>query len=149
LPSGQASLQGLRLQQIFDVLAELKTLAQQNPEEVRAMLAAHPPIAHAILQAQVLLGIVSAQQAQQHLQSIAASLGPSMPAPGIPNMPRPAPMAPTTMPPPTGYPMGPTGPNEEALLRQLMSLTPAQIQALPPDQRQQVLALRQQMTARR
>ncbi|KAK4529222.1 hypothetical protein CCYA_CCYA01G0079 [Cyanidiococcus yangmingshanensis] len=149
LPSGQASLQGLRLQQIFDVLAELKALAQQNPDEVRSMLAAHPPIAHAILQAQVLLGMVSAQQAQQHLQSIAASLTPSMPAPGIASVPRQAAIPTATAPTPSGFPVSQTGSNEEALLRQLMSLTPAQIQALPPDQRQQVLALRQQMAGRR
>ncbi|KAK4534718.1 hypothetical protein CDCA_CDCA02G0743 [Cyanidium caldarium] len=169
LPSGGSSLSGLTLQQVYDVLAELKTLVQTNPDEVRAMLASHPPIAHAVLQAQVLLGMVSVQQAQQHLQAMMTAAPPAtgmsvapppmagmprppamggmpMPHTGMPGMPAAPP--PSTAAPPAGMPTS-GAVTEEALVRQLMSLTPAQIQALPPDQRQQVMALRQQLGQRR
>jgi cleavage stimulation factor subunit 2 len=148
LPSGQPSLQGLSLQQIFDVLAELKTIAQQNPNEVRAMLAAHPPIAHAILQAQVLLGLLSAQQAQQYLQSMTASVTTNANLAAMQRVQSGA-AAGAAAPLPGGIVPGQGAATEEALIQQLMSLTPAQIQALPPDQRQQVLAFRMQMAARR
>merc|ERR1719421_2352359 len=52
-------------------------------------------------------------------------------------------------PPPMGNPMGgpspPGGGDQQELLQQLLRLTPAQIDRLPPDQRQQVLALQSQM----
>ena len=53
-------------------------------------------------------------------------------------------------PPPMGNLMGGPSPpgggdQQQELLQQLLRLTPAQIDRLPPDQRQQVLALQSQM----
>jgi len=39
----------------------------------------------------------------------------------------------------------PAGDSQPELLQQLLRLTPAQVDRLPPDQRQQVLALQSQM----
>ncbi|GLC45952.1 hypothetical protein PLESTB_001200900 [Pleodorina starrii] len=77
---------------------------------------------------------------------------PPQPVPEAPPAPAPAPVpAPAA---PAGAPGGPPatvqlpanlGPQQAQVLQQVLSLTPAQIDALPPAQRQQVLLVRQQL----
>ena len=69
---------------------------------------------------------------------------------GMPGPPMGGGMGPGSMGPGGGSGMGgplapPAGDGQPELLQQLLMLTPAQIERLPPDQRQQVLALQSQM----
>merc|ERR1719311_1753494 len=69
---------------------------------------------------------------------------------GMPGPPMGGGVGPGSMGPGGGPGMGgpaplPAGDSQPELLQQLLRLTPAQVDRLPPDQRQQVLALQSQM----
>lgn len=80
------------------------------------------------------------KQQQQQQQT------PQPPPPPPPAVPPPPPRSAAPPPPPSAYPgaanLDPT------LVQQVMSLTPQQIQQLPPDKQQSILQLRQQITGR-
>jgi cleavage stimulation factor subunit 2 len=61
------------------------------------------------------------------------------------NVPPPPPRAYAGAPPPAQLPAG-VAHLDPSLVQQVMSLTPEQIQQLPPDKRQSIMALRQQIT---
>lgn len=52
------SLAALPLKEIHEIMVQLKASILGNPEEVRALLLANPQMSHAILQGQMLLGMV-------------------------------------------------------------------------------------------
>ena len=81
------------------------------------------------------------EQHQQHQQQpflppIMQSAGPSL-----------APIV-QTAPPPPQQQQQQQAPQEEAMLRQVMSLTPQQLEALPADQREQLVALKEELLRR-
>lgn len=166
-------LGGLSPDQLRDILWNMKQLAGQNPDQVRQMLLAHPQLSFALIQAQVILGLVDpaavkailAQQPRHVAQPPMGGMpgrGPE-PMPGRPDAygapgfggappgaggpPRPHGGA----PPPGGVPRPNLPPLEEqhqALLQQVMNMTPAQIDRLPEAQRQKVQQVRQALGLR-
>lgn len=146
LASQNPSMAMMSLAEIHDTMVHLKRAIVKNPNEIRELLLSSPQLAHAILQGQIMLGMVPpplmppppSQQQQQGMP-----MPPGMPARG---------MMPSGPPPPLGPP-GPPGQQgpppqaqqvldeQTALLNRVMSMTPQQIASLPPDQRDHVLQL--------
>lgn len=155
-------LEGLSQDQLWSMVANMKEQIEQTPEQARQILESNPQLAYALLQAQVLLGMVKTEQlvaaldhAQQHPVTSAHQSLPTpqpmhsgVPMPILPDqmMQQPmyggfgAPMQPAY----TGHSQG-IAPEHSDLLRQVTALTPADIAILPPDQREQVLAIRRQI----
>ena len=155
--------------QLLDILSQMKGLVMGDPAKATELLKQAPQLSYAIFQALLLMGLVDTsvlgsvvEQAQQPTQP------PPQPIP-----PRPAPVYQAPPPPPQPYPPYPQpgqmhvptppvhnqpyqpppiqqpppqqGQNQEELIKQVMALSPQQIDALPPADRAQVMALRQQL----
>jgi len=159
--------------QLYEIMGHMKTLIQQNPDQARQLLNSNPQFVYALLQAQVILGMVNPQVVQQLLQGGSAPVS-TQPPPNVVNVPPPnilnipinlagmpavypprgATMAPINQPygqpnyPPAAGPQ-PTGPisldQQKLLLQQVLSLTPAQIESLPLAHQQQVRDLQRQL----
>ena len=58
--------------EIYELVAQMKDLVQCNPEQARSILLGHPQLAQALLQAQVMLGMmnnaIEGGQTQSELQ---------------------------------------------------------------------------------
>ena len=143
-------------QQLLELLEQMKGLVQQNPQQARQLLINNPALTKAIFQAQIILGIIHTPQ------SMEAQMNP--PPVGMSQQ-----AYPVVMVPPGGMnpmmmqgnmqPMQPMGgapmqqqqqqnvmeQQQQMLLQQLLSMTPQQIEMLPPEQKQQVLAVQAQM----
>jgi cleavage stimulation factor subunit 2 len=170
-----AQLEGMSHEQLWSLIANMKEQIEQTPEQARQILEANPQLAYALLQAQVMLGMVKpeqlmgalaqAQQQQQQQQQpqqqpvlqqppIAAqpiAMAPVV-APLLPDPIMQPPMyggfggMPTMAPPPTHFvPVPAIAPEQAELLRQVAALTAAQIAVLPEDQRAKVLEIRRQL----
>jgi len=190
------NMKELSLNQIFELMLQLKAMLQQNPDQLRSLLLSNPPLAHAVVMGQIMLGIMPASvanasnaatsiaiqgggarplgsmpglsamqqqqppppllQQQQQQQQRPPGMAHMPPQPGTLGMNAPPRMGipPPPVPPPPGMlRMGPGGgppgasAEQAALLQQVMNLTPQQIDALPPDQRAQVLQMQATMKA--
>jgi len=153
------SMKELSLEQIFDMMLQLKSLLQQNPEQLRSLLLSNPSLAHAVVMGQIMLGLMSTNvsntmgnsnpnQAQQGMMMMppppsAAPMRHVAPTMGVAGMMGNVPGVPPQLMIPQGGVANAQNPNQAALLQQVMSLTPQQLEMLPPDQRMQV----QQMQA--
>lgn len=84
-------LDGMSPSQLYEIMVQMKGLIQKNPEQAQLLLHNNPHLAYALLQAQVLLGIITPSDAQQlHL---AATSQPAQPVhTNAPFMPMPMPM---------------------------------------------------------
>lgn len=109
------ALDALSTNELHQLVSQMKAYVQQNTPRAREILTANPQLAWALLQAQVILGIVPPSTAEALLQAQRA-----------PRAPRP-PIA------------------DAATLDQVLRLTPQQIQALPPETQRQVMVLQQQI----
>eukprot|EP00871_Galdieria_phlegrea_P001951 jgi/Galph1/2757/GphlegSOOS_G1390.1 len=138
MPS-RGSLEQLSLQQIHDIMLQMKVLAQQNPEQVRQLLLSNPQLTYALLQGQIMLGLapatgwpaqnITATRRKPFTSGQSASLT-------IPNN-----TGPMTSNVPTDMMQ------QAALLQNIMNLTPAEIESLPPEQRAQVIQLKATLSA--
>ncbi|ORZ31148.1 hypothetical protein BCR44DRAFT_1392928 [Catenaria anguillulae PL171] len=159
VPVGDAiskTVDSMTRDQKLEVLASIKALLNANPNEVRALLLSNPQLAYSVMLMMTTAGIVDPAA----IQRIVMAANPAIPAPvpipvpatGAPTatgVPMPAVGAMPPMPPmPTGVAPSPAfaAANQESemqrqLLAQVLSLTPQQIEALPPDQKATVLAL--------
>jgi cleavage stimulation factor subunit 2 len=63
-------LQSMPTSQLYDILVQFKSLLQQNPDQARTLLLSNPPVAYALLQAQIALGFVSPMVAKVRKCSI-------------------------------------------------------------------------------
>lgn len=208
-----AKVEGMTLGQLYEVIAQMKNVIAQNPEQARFILLNNPQLAYALLQAQVILGMANPAVVQQIIEGrqtergatprsrqefpygdgppprsgppsapihreppprgwdrhgsyppphgrSAPPSGPHGPHPGHRGPPparRGGPIshahggpAPHGVPAPHGAPIGLGGPSasmeqQKALLRQVMQLTPEEVNRLSPAQRQQVLELQRQI----
>eukprot|EP01118_Nematostelium_gracile_P017292 TRINITY_DN7340_c0_g1_i1.p1 TRINITY_DN7340_c0_g1~~TRINITY_DN7340_c0_g1_i1.p1 ORF type:complete len:245 (+),score=59.40 TRINITY_DN7340_c0_g1_i1:89-823(+) len=88
-PSNQdtvsAYVEGTPKPQLYEMVAKMKALAQQNQEQARQLLLSNPHFAYGLLQAQFMLGMISSQTVQQVL---AAKMGLGMNV-GYPGMMQP------------------------------------------------------------
>ena len=148
--------------QMFDVVRELKEMAEGDPVGTRNLLSANPQLCLAAFQCQLALGMVKVPMIEEPPVGVVAPPPPQMmqqqqqqqqqtiPPPQVVNVAPPQ-MAVNRGAPPPPPPVQqqqqqqqPQQPDSQAqLLAQVMALTPQQIAALPPDQRMQVEQLRQ------
>lgn len=160
---------------LYEYLAQLQKLYNDNPDHAQQFLTENSQLARAIFLIEIILGLVGnplgpspAKAAQKHgipadLNRPATAIGSDsvpMPAPADPRRsngvlaapvpmvaaPRPmVSMASRTHVPGAASVPGMSPEQQQALLQQVMGLTPEQMELLPPQQRNQVLALQQQM----
>ena len=152
--------------QMFDVVRELKEMAEGDPVGTRNLLSANPQLCLAAFQCQLALGMVKVRvMPEKPQQQQQPPIGVAAPAPMIQQVQQPIPppqivnVAPPQMAVSRGAPPPPPPslqqqqqqqqqqvqqqPDQAQLLAQVMALTPQQIATLPPDQRMQVEQLRQ------
>ncbi|EEB08850.1 mRNA cleavage and polyadenylation specificity factor complex subunit Ctf1 [Schizosaccharomyces japonicus yFS275] len=117
------TLSAFPAKELLDIVEQLKTVVHVAPDEAKNLLKATPALSYAVFQILLLLNMVDARVLQQVLQNAAQKQQ----------------RKPAQAPPPT------SDPSYNALVSQLMSLTPAQINMLPPEQRNQILLLKQRL----
>lgn len=118
-----AVLSAMTNPQMLEVLAQIKTMATASPEQTRQLLASNPALAYALLQALMGMGLVDPMMVQRIVQSVPAT----------------APVVDQPTPPVGSQPV--SAEQQRALISQIMGLTMEQIDALPAQQREQVLQL--------
>ena len=144
--------------QMFDVVRELKEMAEGDPVGTRNLLSANPQLCLAAFQCQLALGMVKVPMIAEEQQPPVGVVAPMMQQQQQQQTPIPTPQVVNVAPPQMvvsrGAPPPPPPlvqqqqqqqqqPDQSQLLAQVMALTPQQIAALPPDQRMQVEQLRQ------
>lgn len=148
--------------QLLDILAQMKALASSEPHRATELLQQAPQLAAAVFQALLLMGLVSPDTISSVIEPGAPPPPTQAPnagygAPVVPNyqpgpavnntppvqsMPYQPPAAPAYGAPPA--PAAPPAQDTEALMRAVMELPEAQINMLPENEKQQILALRAQ-----
>jgi len=162
-------LEGMSNSQLYEIMVQMKGLIQKKPEQAQQLLMNHPHLAYALLNAQVLLGVISPHDAQQlHLaaQQQPGQLNNNNNNMGNPNafqmpsfIPQPYLQPQVTMPfmQPVNLIQNVQAPNvdvfanldgeKKELLDQILKLTPEQLEAFPPQEQAQMIQLRQAMSS--
>lgn len=155
--------------QLLDILAQMKTLAAAEPHRATELLHQAPQLSAAVFQALLLMGLVSPEsissvldQGVQQPPPAAAAFAPPPAAAGYPGATNTPPVGalPFGAPPPMaqaqGYgapavqpPAQPAAQDTEALMRAVMELSEAQINLLPENEKQQILAIRASFAGQR
>ena len=163
------TLSTLPAPQLLDILSQMKGLVMTDSAKATELLKQAPQLSYAIFQALLLMGLVDTsvlgsvvEQAQQPSQPPSQPV-PPRPAPAYQQPPPPQPYPPYPQPSQMHVPTPPVHnqpyqpppvqqpppqaqqANQEDLIKQVMALSPQQIDALPPADRAQVMALRQQL----
>jgi len=160
--------------QLLDILSQMKGLVMSDPAKATELLKQAPQLSYAIFQALLLMGLVNTsvlasvvEQASQPAPPPQATPQPQPPPPQsylpqsqplygqYPSLPGPTHIAtppvqtlPYAPPPVQQAPPAAPIPSQEELLKQVLAMTPQQIDALPPAERSQILMLRQQLMSR-
>ncbi|KAJ1327466.1 cleavage stimulation factor subunit 2 [Microdochium nivale] len=145
--------------QLLDILSQMKSLASTDAARATELLAQAPQLSYAIFQALLLMGLVSPEAISSVVDTSAPQMPPAMPPHmGYPAVPVPGyPSAPTATPPvaaPYAPPVAaapapaPTS-DQDALVQQVLSLPQEVIDQLPEGERQQIMALRNQLLSQR
>lgn len=147
--------------QLLDIVSQMKGLVQQDAVKATELLKQAPQLAYAIFQALLLLRLVDTNVLNTIIQQSAAQPAPPQPAvqppqPSYPqyapqpqpqygNVPTP-PVAPPYQPPPQAVPaLAPAAqPDQGALIQQVLAMPQSMIDQLAPEQRAQIMQLRQQ-----
>ena len=145
--------------QLWEIVSQMKGVIEQDAEQAFSMLVASPAVGLAILKAQYRLGMVTAESINKLLAAVAAP-SPPPPPPPLPPPPPPPPIIAPPPPPPQQQQPTMAAPHavrsqqeqqhaheQQALIAQLMQLTPEQVEGLPAEQRAQVEALRRSLGA--
>jgi cleavage stimulation factor subunit 2 len=143
--------------QLLDILAQMKTLATNEPQRATELLQQAPQLAAAVFQALLLMGLVSRDAISSVIEQGAPPAAQGYPAPAMPGFPG-VPVANNTPPvagmpyqPPAAQGYGaapapaaaaPLAQDPEALMRKVMELTDEQIGMLAEGDRNEILALR-------
>ena len=143
--------------QLWEIVSQMKGVIEQDAEQAFSMLVASPAVGLAILKAQYRLGMVTAESINKLM---AAAAAPPPPPPPPPPLPPPPPIIAPPPPPPQQQQPTMAAPHavrsqqeqqhaheQQALIAQLMQLTPEQVEGLPAEQRAQVEALRRSLGA--
>eukprot|EP00834_Sanchytrium_tribonematis_P006948 NODE_566_length_5965_cov_0.720934.p3 type:complete len:276 gc:universal NODE_566_length_5965_cov_0.720934:3943-4770(+) len=130
-----STLGNMQQDQLLQLITQVRELIVSNPSEMQNILLSNPNLSFAILQILIMLNLVD----QPTIQKILAQ-----PLPQAQN-----PVQQTNHSQPIHQPSHPPQPapnqqstDQQALLRQVLALTPEQISTLPPDQQKTVLQLR-------
>ncbi|KAG2449127.1 hypothetical protein HYH02_005875 [Chlamydomonas schloesseri] len=98
---------GMTPLQLYEILSQMRTLAQQNSATARSILVSNPQLTKALFQAQVLLGMVKGSAPASTLPAMPPPQQPQQPPPVAPPPPPPQPVAPPPMSlPPQGVAPG-------------------------------------------
>lgn len=155
--------------QLLDILSQMKTLTMTDPETAKRLMKEAPQLAYAIFQALVLMNLVDpnvlATVVEQNIQASSHQMGaqhqPQIPPPSLQpppqygyappqqqQMPNNRPIPPPQpqqqyAPPPQAAPPGMSA-EQRQMLEQVMQLDQRTIDSLPPNERMQIMQLRQQ-----
>ncbi|KAF2457352.1 hinge domain of cleavage stimulation factor subunit 2-domain-containing protein [Lineolata rhizophorae] len=149
--------------QLLDIISQMKGLVMSDPARATELLNRAPQLSYAIFQALLLLGLVDTSVLRTVVETATGVAG-ATPQPQMPTQPTPQQQsypayggtpaqaqqpyaAPPPPPPQVAVPGMP--PNKDELIQQVLALTDAQIDALPPEQNAQIRALRNQLLSRR
>ncbi|KAI9824894.1 MAG: hypothetical protein M1832_001499 [Thelocarpon impressellum] len=163
------TLSTLPAPQLLDILAQMKGLVMADPNKATELLKQAPQLSYAIFQALLLMGLVDASALQSVIEQSASQ--PTQAAAAAPMAPAPPPQAPyqpyapqlgqmqvPTPPthgsayPPPPLPVQPVQPapapaaaglDKTALFQYVLNLTPEQLNAMQPGEREQLVAVRQ------
>lgn len=134
---------------MYTYLEQVQQYCTESPEHAREFLGQNPMLCQAILVMEILLGLVGNPlddpAASGNIGSVATGAGPPGAGPGVVAAPPPPPRPMVSMRQQRGVPAANINEQQQALLAQVMNLTPEQIELLPAQQKAQVLALQQQM----
>ena len=136
---------------LYEIMSQMKQMTESDPAQARTLLIQNPQLSLALFQAQLVLGMVKPPAGAPAASAPAA---PPMQAPHVVGqqaararaVPPPPPPVRQVVPPPPAPPVAQAQPvldQQQALLRQVLAMSPDQIAVLPPDQRAQVEYLRQ------
>jgi cleavage stimulation factor subunit 2 len=140
--------------QLLDVLSQMKSLAVADPARATELLRTAPQLAYAIFQALLLMNLVDYNTlgtvVEQASQAAAATATPTTYQPYGAAVPAqvstpPVHSTPFAPPPPAPAAAPQQVPGQEELLQQVLNMPQAQIDALPPLERSQIMMLRQQL----
>jgi cleavage stimulation factor subunit 2 len=141
--------------QLFDIIVHMKQLVMADAGKAAEILHQAPQHSYAIFQALLLMNLVDTSILTQAISGGAPAPPPPPPPPPVAAPPKPPVAVPTPPPVPPQPPMqqqqmpsplmGLPEDQKLALMRQVMSLTPEQIGALPPAQQGAILDLRQKL----
>uniref|UniRef100_K3X052 Transcription termination and cleavage factor C-terminal domain-containing protein n=1 Tax=Globisporangium ultimum (strain ATCC 200006 / CBS 805.95 / DAOM BR144) TaxID=431595 RepID=K3X052_GLOUD len=115
-----SSVADLSFAELYELVYQLKQCNESAPEETRRLLQEQPEFARAIAQAQLKLGLVRDRQDE-------SSVAPAN-AVGVSN-----------------DLLEKLDPEQQELLEQVQNLAPEVIQSLPPEERRQIMELREAM----
>lgn len=146
------TLASLPPNQLLDVLTQMKSLAVADPARATELLRQAPQLAYAIFQALLLMNLVEYQLLGSIVEQAAQPGPPPQAAPqyqqygaAVPGQIGTPPVAGGPFAPPPPQQAAPQVPNQEELLQQVMTLPQSAIDALPANERNQIMILRQQL----
>ncbi|KAF8607257.1 hypothetical protein BDV93DRAFT_603886 [Ceratobasidium sp. AG-I] len=158
----------------IELLQQMKNFVTSSPDAARAVLVSHPQLAYACFQTMLMTNVVDPAVLQKMLPGGTAQPAPA-PAPVPPPVaqappipppvnqyppnyyappppaPAPVPQYPTYQAPPPAAPAPPASalssmsPQQQAMINQVLSLTPDQINGLPANERAAIMQLRTQL----
>lgn len=122
--------------QLLDVIRNMKLLTTQDPVKASEILHTNSHMTYALLQALLLMGLVDKDVVAQAVQG--------QPMPTTNNNHYATPPPPPPPPPPAQSAPLPQDPQEAAMIQQVLALTQDQINSLAPQERNAIIAIREQ-----
>ncbi|KAG1689877.1 hypothetical protein DVH05_001911 [Phytophthora capsici] len=105
--------------EVYELVYQLKQCNESDPAETRRLLQDHPELARAVAQAQLRLGMIKERTASAPAPANAIGVSNDL--------------------------MEKLDPEQQELLEQVQNLAPEIIQSLPPEERRQIMELREAM----
>jgi cleavage stimulation factor subunit 2 len=146
------TLASLHPSALLEVLSQMKSLAVADPARATELLRQAPQLAYAIFQAMLLMNLVEYQLLGSIVEQASQPAPPTQSLPqyqGYGAMPGQVGTPPVAggpfAPPPPQQQAAPQIPNQEELLQQVLSMPQSAIDALPANERSQIMILRQQL----
>ena len=136
--------------QLLEVVTQLRQLAIGDSAKLETLLRTSPQLTYAVLQALLLLNLVDVGVVQrvvrgESIENTPTTAPPAAAAASVSQETRDVRRSETPAAAAQGYTTG--DPSKDALIKQIMALGQTQIDALPPDQRNQVLAIKSRILA--
>eukprot|EP00644_Phytophthora_capsici_P003689 jgi/Phyca11/129255/e_gw1.82.140.1 len=113
------SVKDLTDAEVYELVYQLKQCNESDPAETRRLLQDHPELARAVAQAQLRLGMIKERTASAPAPANAIGVSNDL--------------------------MEKLDPEQQELLEQVQNLAPEIIQSLPPEERRQIMELREAM----
>ncbi|KAL3667249.1 hypothetical protein V7S43_007482 [Phytophthora oleae] len=113
------SVKDLTDAEVYELVYQLKQCNESDPVETRRLLQDHPELARAVAQAQLQLGMIKERTASAPAPANAIGVSNDL--------------------------MEKLDPEQQELLEQVQNLAPEIIQSLPPEERRQIMELREAM----